>query len=67
MELADWPFLPPPDSFGELTAPRLEGIPDADLAVALEEWPRSVWGAWADHQIVVRQWAGALRERRWRR
>jgi hypothetical protein len=63
----DWPFLAPPTSFGEPTAPGLAGIPDAELPGALEEWPPSVWAAWADHHDIVRGWAVVLKERRWGR
>jgi Family of unknown function (DUF5946) len=63
----DWPFLAPPASFGELTAPGLVGIPDSELPAALDKWSTSVWDAWADHHEVVRQWAAVLKERRWGR
>jgi len=55
--LPDWPFLEPPDAVGDIRAIDLHGAPDAERFCALgEQWPRTVWQAWARHHGQVRTW-----------
>jgi hypothetical protein len=54
-------WLDPPDSLGDVTVADVVSVGEPDEhRVAVTEWARSVWEAWAPHHSTVREWAEAL-------
>jgi hypothetical protein len=56
-----FPWLPPPDSPGEVTVVDVHAAeaPDAHRAT-VGRWARSAWEAWSAHHAQVRAWADEL-------
>jgi hypothetical protein len=61
---AGWPWLPPPESMGDVTAIDVSAaLAAGDGAAAIEltqRWVAGAWHAWADHHRAVRTRADAL-------
>lgn len=57
-----YPWLAPPENRGSLTVKHLLAArnPQQHL-VAVEQWARAVWQAWAEHHATVREWLSLLR------
>ena len=63
--LSDWPFLQPPTAqLDGLTAPQLSMMNDAELPIALRDWPSQVWENWSMHHHTIRTWSEHVLTRR---
>ena len=57
---SEWPWLEHAPPLGTPTVAHVHAARDADEQVArVWEWAPDVWGAWAPHHAIVRDWVDA--------
>jgi hypothetical protein len=61
---AEFPWLEPPKSLGEVTVFDVLAAPADETDIAVRRWAEAVWRAWERHQPVIRARAEAPASRR---
>ena len=55
---AQYEWLEPPGSLGQITVADVEQTADADShKIAVRNWATQMWEVWSDHRAAVRAWA----------